>query len=132
MEQALRATDQLLQCGGFSAVVLDMGGIAPEFVSRVPLATWFRYCAAAERTQSSILLLTQHPCANSSAALVLRLLPAEALCDEITVFTGIKSRVEIARQRFTQTADNILPLRKPPQNMNALFWQSRTAWTGRR
>jgi recombination protein RecA len=132
MEQALHATDQLLQCGGFSAVVLDMGGMEPEFVSRVPLATWFRYRAAAERTQSSILLLTQHPCANSSAALVLRLLTAEVLCDEITVFTGIKSRVEMVRQRFTQIQNNVLSLRKPPQRVNALSWQNRTAWIGQR
>jgi recombination protein RecA len=60
MEQALRTTDLLLQGGGFSAIVLDMGSLAPEAVSRVPLATWFRYRAAAERTQTSIVLLTQH------------------------------------------------------------------------
>ena len=36
-----------------------------------------------------------------------------------TVFTGIKPRVEVARQRFTQAADsNVVPLRKPPQNGN--------------
>jgi hypothetical protein len=29
MEQALRVTDLLLQAGGFSAIVLDMGSIAP-------------------------------------------------------------------------------------------------------
>ena len=68
----MRATDLLLQGGGFSALVLDFGGIAPEHAARVPLATWFRYRAAAERTQASILLLTQHPCAKSSAGLVLR------------------------------------------------------------
>ena len=58
IEQALRVTDLLLQAGGFSAIVLDLGGIAPEFAARVPLATWFRYRAAAERTQASLLLLT--------------------------------------------------------------------------
>ena len=52
IEQALRVTDLLLQAGGFSAIVLDMASIAPEYVSRVPLATWFRYRAAAERTQA--------------------------------------------------------------------------------
>ena len=59
--QALRVTDLLLQAGGFSAIVLDLGSIVPEYASRVPLATWFRYRAAAERSQASILLLTQHP-----------------------------------------------------------------------
>ena len=56
IEQGLRTTDLLLQGGGFSAIVFDMGSLGPEFVSRVPLATWFRYRAAAERTQTSILL----------------------------------------------------------------------------
>jgi hypothetical protein len=129
----LRATDLLLQGGGFSAVVLDMGGLAPEFVSRVPLATWFRYRAAAERTQSSILLLTQYGCAKSSAELLLRLEPAEALCDETTIFTGIKPRVVAARQRFTPATDNnLIPLRKPPQGTHTASWQSRTTWAGRR
>jgi hypothetical protein len=132
IEQALRSADLLLQGGGFSAIVLDMGSLAPEFISRVPLATWFRYRAAAERTQTSILLLTQHPCAKSSAELLLRLESAEAICDEATVFTGIKPHVEVARQRFAQTAGNVVSLRKPPQRANVASWQSRTAWAGRR
>jgi hypothetical protein len=49
MDQALRAMDLLLQAGGFGAIVLDMESVAPEHVSRIPLATWFRYRAAAER-----------------------------------------------------------------------------------
>ena len=132
IEQALRATDLLLQGGGFSTIVLDMGSLAPEDVLRVPLATWYRYRAAAEKTQSSILLLSQHPCAKSSAELVLRLQPANAICDERTVFTGIESRVEVVRQRFTETQSNVIPLRKPPQGTNVANWQSRTAWAGRR
>jgi len=132
MEQALRATDLLLQGGGFSAIVLDMGSLTPEAVSRVPLATWYRYRAAAERTQSSILLLTQHPCAKSSAELMLRFQPANAICDERTVFSGIEPRVEVARRRFTETPTNVIPLRKHPQSVKVASWQSRTAWAGRR
>jgi hypothetical protein len=129
MEQALRSADLLLQAGGFSAIVLDMGGLAPEFVSRVPLATWFRYRAAAERTQSSILLLTQYACAKSSAELMLRLQPAEALCDESTVFTGVRPRVQLVRQRFAPQR-NIIPMRKPPQRANEIRWECRTSWAG--
>jgi recombination protein RecA len=133
IEQALRSTDLILQSGGFGALVLDMGSLAPESASRVPLATWFRYRAAAERTQSSILLLTQYACAKSSTELLLRLQPAEALCDEGTVFTGIKPRIEVARHRFTQTAESdVVPLRKPPQNVQSASWQSRMTWAGRR
>jgi hypothetical protein len=85
IEQALSTTDLLLQAGGFSAIVLDMGSLAPEHASRVALSIWFRYRAAAEQTQASILLLTQHSCAKSSAELLLRLQPASARRDEITV-----------------------------------------------
>jgi recombination protein RecA len=131
IEQALRATDLLLQNGGFSAIVLDLGGLAPEFVSRVPLATWFRYRAAAERTQSSVVLLTQHACAKCSAELVLRLHNAKALCDEATVFTGIRLSLEVVRQRFTQSA-TVLPLRKPSQSLSAASWESHTTWGGPR
>ena len=132
MEQALRSADLLLQAGGFSAIVLDMGSLAPEFVSRVPLATWYRYRAAAERTQSSILLLTQHACAKSSAELMLRLHAAEPICDEPTVFTGIQPRVEILRQRYPPEMSNVVPMRKPPQRENSATWMSRTPWAGMR
>jgi hypothetical protein len=132
MEQALRATDLLLQGGGFSAIVLDLGGLTPEAVSQVPLATWYRYRAAAERTQSSILLLTQHPYAKSSAERVLQFHPAHAICDESTVFSGIEPRVEVVRRRFAETPTNVIPMRKPPQSAKVANWQSRTVWAGRR
>jgi recombination protein RecA len=130
IDQALRVTDLLLHAGGFSAIILDLGSIAPEFASRIPLATWFRYRAAAERSQASILLLTQHACAKSSAGLVLRLQPAIALHDEPTVFTGIEHRVEVARERFTPT--NVVPMRKQPQGDRSASWHSRTTWAGQR
>lgn len=132
IEQALRATDLLLQAGGFSAIVLDMASIAPEHASRVPLATWFRYRAAAEQTQASFLLLTQHPCAKSSGELLLRFQPGEACRDETTVFTGIEHHLEVERRRFTQTPANVILLRKPPQHANTAQWKSRTIWAGAR
>lgn len=129
IEQALHATDLLLQAGGFSAIVLDMASIAPQHAARVPLATWFRYRAAAERTQAGFLLLTQHPCAKSSGELLLKFLPGEARRDETTIFTGIEHRLEVERRRFSQSAANLVPLRKPPQRANAAHWKSQTTWT---
>jgi hypothetical protein len=109
-----------------------MGSLAPEFVSRVPLATWYRYRAAAERTQSSILLLTQYACAKSSAELVLQLQNANPICDESTVFSGIQPRVEVMRQRYPPATSNVVPMRKPPQREEVATWQSRTVWAGKR
>jgi hypothetical protein len=134
IEQALRVTDLLLQAGGFSAIVLDMAGIAAEHVSRVPLATWFRYRAAAERTQASVLLLSQHPCSKSSGELLLRFQPEKVRQDEATVFTGVEYLVEMERQRFAEPTNvvlaNVVPLRKPPQRVSAAHWKSQTTWAG--
>ena len=132
IEQALRAADLLLQAGGFSAIVLDMAGIAPEYAARVPLATWFRYRTAAERSRASLLLLTQHSCAKSSAELLLRFGPGQARKDESTVFTGIEHRLEVERRRFAQADRNVVPLRKPPQIVSAAQWSSQSTWAGAR
>jgi RecA/RadA recombinase len=137
IDQALRVTDLLLQAGGFSAIVLDMGSIAPADALRVPLATWFRYRAAAERTQASIVLLTQHPCAKSSAGLLLRMQPGRALEEEPTLFSGLEHRMEVTRERFQpelnwQTRSNVLPIRKPPQSVRGTSWKSRTNLAGAR
>ena len=132
IEQALRVTDLLLQTGGFSAIVLDLGSIAPEHTTRVPAATWFRFRAAAERTQASILLLGQHKCAQSSADLVLRMASADPLNDERNIFPGISHCVEIVRQRFPVSATNVISMRKPPQADRQAAWQNRTVWAGSR
>jgi hypothetical protein len=132
IEQALRVTDLLLQAGGFSAIVLDMAAVAAEHVSRVPMATWFRYRAAADRTQASVLLLSQHPCTKSSGELLLRFQPGEARRDETTVFTGIEHRVEIERRRFAAAPTNVVSIRKPPQSVNAAHWRSQSTWAGAR
>jgi hypothetical protein len=130
IEQALKATDLILHGGGFSAIVLDMGSIAPEYASRVQLATWFRYRAAAEKTQASFLLLSQISCAKSSAEVVLRLYPGDPLTSDPTVFTGMKHRLEVARRRFADTPPNVVPLRKPPQRATVAGWSTRNTWAG--
>jgi recombination protein RecA len=132
IEQGLKSADLILQAGGFGAVVLDLGSIAPEFVSRVDLATWHRYRVAAERTQSSIVLLTQYVCAKSSAELLLRLHPAAMLREEATVFSGTQPKAEVARHRFQERESNVLPIRKPPQRANTTCWRNRATWVGQR
>jgi hypothetical protein len=132
INQALRVADLLLQGGGFSAIVLDMCSIAPEHALRVPLATWFRYRAAAERTQTSILLLTQHPCAKSSAELLLRLRQNKVQHDSGTVLIGFEHCLEVARRRFTQATTDAFPLHQYPQDESSANWSCKTTWTGRR
>ena len=131
IEQALRATDLLLQTGGFSVIVLDLGSVAPEAALRIPLATWFRFRAGADCTQASVLLLTQAPCAKSSAGLVLKMNAATAIPCEPTVFRGLTCRLEAVRERHPTTS-NVVALRKPPARDGVACWQARSAWTGLR
>src|SRR5882757_1965954 len=72
LEQALKATDLLLQAGGFAAIVLDMSDVLPQHTRRVPLATWYRFRLAAEQARTALIFLSQSPCASSCAALALR------------------------------------------------------------
>ncbi|MGA3133831.1 MAG: recombinase RecA [Terracidiphilus sp.] len=132
IEQALKTTDLLIQTGGFSAIVLDFGDIASEVVSRIDLSTWHRYRLAAEQTQASIVLLSQYACAKSSSELQLRLSALEDTHEERTVFTGLNAHVEVMRQRFTQTPNNVVPMRKPPQSVREARWTHRTSWVGPR
>jgi hypothetical protein len=133
LSQGLRATDLLLQTGGFSCIVLDMASIAPEKSSQVPLATWFRYRVASERTRASFILLTQYPTARSSAALVLQLAQGKPIQEASTFFTGISYDVHIQKERFTPERTNLIPLRKPPQSERTLqstSWQTKASWAG--
>ena len=133
LEQAIRAADLLLSAGGFAALVLDLGSTPPEFASRIPMATWFRFRAAAERSRTTILLLTQHPCARSSAGLVLRL-KASSVSTAGDLFTGRSYEVTISRQRFeaveeqSHEANKVIAMRKPPQSERCATWSRTTAW----
>jgi recombination protein RecA len=127
LDQALRATDLLLQNGGFSAIVLDLGSTRPEFAWRIPLATWFRFRAACERTRVSLLLLTQHPCARSSAELVVRLQPGSFEAQS-RVVTGVRYQGVAERSRSQESISRVVSIRKPPQTARRGEWRSEAAW----
>jgi hypothetical protein len=129
LEQGIKAVDLLVQAGGFGAIVFDMGGIGAEFARKIPLATWFRWRAALERTRTGLLVLSpacaagsQVGCTGSSAELVLRVgagIPAES-----TVMSGVPYRMEVVRRRFEEVAD---PGRKKAA-ARASAWQSHAVW----
>lgn len=127
IDHALRAADLLLQGGGFSTIVLDLGSVPPEVVWRIPLATWFRFRAACERTRVSLLLLTQHSCARSSAGLVVRLETGSLLTDS-RVMTGVRYRGAAERIRAATDDQELALTRKPPKSDRMGEWVSEAAW----
>jgi recombination protein RecA len=73
IDQALRATDLLIQGGGFGLLALDLSDIAPRLVRQVPLNVWFRFRRAVENTPMILFLLAQESNAKTCASLVLRM-----------------------------------------------------------
>lgn len=130
IDKALRATDLLLQAGGFTLLVLDLGGTPPEKTWRIPLSTWFRFRVACERTRTTLVLLTQHSCAKASAEMVAHLSVGD-IRTEASVLTGIHFAVEVDGGRIRKTSSNVVPIRKPPQSESGEQWQRQAAWAVR-
>lgn len=73
MDHAIKATDLLLQSGGFGLVALDLGDIPPQQSRRIQLSWWFRFSRAIENTPTALLVISRNPNARSSASLVLEM-----------------------------------------------------------
>jgi|SRR5579863_905766 len=71
VEHALKATDLLLQAGGFGIVIMDLGDIAPVTARRISLASWYRMRRAIENTPTALVVTEQAPYARACAALAL-------------------------------------------------------------
>jgi len=129
LDQALRAADLVLQAGGFSAIVFDMGCVAHEHALRVPLASWFRFRQAAQRTQSTFLLLTQDACAKSCASVLLKIERRTASTDSSTVLEGLQFQATLLRQRNHAGFD---AMGKKPPASDPAAWKNRMPWAGER
>ena len=135
LDQALRATDLLLQGGGFAAIVLDLGSTAPEHANRIPAATWFRFRQAADRARCSLVVLGRAAFVQSAAAVVLECSRQQAKTAGATVLYGFDYAVQRGRERFAPveistckpeppTTSAVRWGRKPP----ASTWTAETAW----
>ncbi|RRA48314.1 recombinase A [Acidipila sp. EB88] len=99
LDKAIRATDQLLQSGGFRVVVLDLANVPAEQALRIPAATWFRFRRAAQESDAILLLLTQSACARSSALCVLDC-AAEGTEASAGLWSGFSRTAVVSRQRL--------------------------------
>lgn len=108
VEQALKATDLLLQGGGFGLVAVDLADIVPEAARRVPLTSWFRFRRAVENTATALVVVEQQPYAKTCASLVIQLsaVSNQQLVNRPTrqpshagLFGGLEIRAEVSRDR---------------------------------
>jgi hypothetical protein len=78
LEQVLRATDLLLESGGFGLIILELADLPPQSARRIPLTTWFRFRRAIEHKPTILLAIEQQPIAGSCSSLLLQLGTADA------------------------------------------------------
>jgi len=124
LEQVLRATDLLLESGGFGLILLDLADIPYQSARRIPLTTWFRFRRAVEHKPTILLAIEQQPIAGSCSSLQLRL--GSQNSSDITphsqshahLLTGLEIRTELIRSRLD---------RKPARSV---AFETKTAWAG--
>jgi hypothetical protein len=73
IDQAFRATDLLLQGGGFGFIAVDLSDLPQKTVRHIPLNAWFRFRRTVENTPTILMVFEQETNAKTCASLVLRL-----------------------------------------------------------
>lgn len=138
LEQALKATDLLLQGGGFGLVVVDLGDVPAPAARRVPLTSWFRFRRAVENTRTVLMVVEQEPYAKTCASVVCKLSAISSQLSARLQASGsrlqemqqpaharILSGLEISAEMVRSAAQG----KKPVRSAGAR-WESRTAWAG--
>jgi recombination protein RecA len=132
LEQLLRATDLLLESGGFGLIALDLGDLPPQAARRIPLTTWFRFRRAVEHTPTVLLAVERQSIAGSCSSLLIKLASSENRISEQSVdsqfslpshaqlLAGLEITAELVRSRLD---------RKPVRSAEITF-ASKTAWAG--
>jgi hypothetical protein len=73
LERTFKATDLVLQSGGFGLVMLDMADVAAQYARRIVSSWWYRFRHAIEHTTTTLVVMSQTSCVRSCASLSLEL-----------------------------------------------------------
>ncbi len=95
-EHALKATDLLIQAGGFGVVAMDLADLDVRDAQRIPLASWFRLRHAAEKVRSTFVVVGREVNAKSCSNLQISLHPRQAHWSG-KLFDGFTARAESAK-----------------------------------
>jgi recombination protein RecA len=145
IDQALRATDLLIQGGGFGLVAVDLSDVPSKIVRYVPLNAWFRFRRAVEDTPTILVLLEQEAHAKTCASLVLRLDARPARWSEAAptrtedflcypfgrLLKGFPVHTEVVRSRIASAADSPLEHRFEARNAagRVKIFETRAMWS---
>ena len=73
VERAFKATDLLLQSGGFGLVALNLADVAAKYTRQIISSWWFRFRRVIESTPTALVVVTPVACVRSCAAVVLEM-----------------------------------------------------------
>ena len=73
LEHAFKATDLLLQGGGFGIVMLDLGNVPAKSAKRIISSWWYRFRRTLETTPTALVVIAEESCVRSCASLALEL-----------------------------------------------------------
>jgi recombination protein RecA len=73
LEHAFKATDLLLQGGGFGLVLLDLGDVPANSAKRIISSWWYRFRRTLEPTPTALVVIAEESCVRSCATLALEL-----------------------------------------------------------
>lgn len=73
VEHAFKATDLLLQSGGFGIVILDIGDVVGKDARRIISSWWYRFRRVIENTPTAFLVIAEDSCVRSCASLALKM-----------------------------------------------------------
>ena len=142
LEQVLRATDLLLESGGFGLILLDLADLPPQATRRIPMTTWFRFRRAVEYKPTILLAIGQQPVAGSCSSLLLQLgvLGTQYPVLSSNRFIEVSDRQQITPQDLKPSHSQLLSKveiraelirsrleRKPAR---AITFETKTAWAG--
>jgi hypothetical protein len=73
LDRAVKALNIVLQAGGFGVVVLDLGEIAPQTITRLPYTTWVRLQRVIEGSETACVLIGSESIARSAGGVSVQL-----------------------------------------------------------
>jgi hypothetical protein len=122
LEHAFKATDLLLQGGGFGLVLLDLGDVPAKSARRIISSWWYRFRRTLEATPTALVVIAEESCVRSCAALALELRAEEYLWSSSSdqpktvskEFTGKSARVlSSSRSLIFVPSPAVRDLRRP-------------------
>ncbi len=123
LERSFRATDILIQNGGFGVIVLNLSYIEEKLIRKIPHTSWFCLARKIERTSTAFVVVLPYSAAQSCAALTLHLGDAQShwqgteAVHHSRQVSRIEFEFEIGRTRA----------KKPVQNVSSHF-SARSRW----